>query len=281
MRGNFIAWLCALPLATACVDNLSHPADLPGYDATAAPAACVPNLDGKVQASELQPAFGVAASYRVTQPGANRAVDLAGYVDDAGHRIWDWSGQPSGDAQVHITATPLQNQWYASSFLNGQFVVPFDASGTVDSVYRQDDQALWLLGVASHEAAPAEGKTLLPYAEPVAVLRFPLQVGATWSSVGKTLPGKGILRGLPYASIDTYAVTVDATGRLELPDLSLTQVLRVRTSVHLQGIAGAPVTRKQASFVFECLGEVARATSEPGETQDDFVKTSEVRRLGL
>jgi hypothetical protein len=38
------------------------------------------------------------------------------------------------------------------------------------------------------------------------------------------------------------------------------------------------VTR-QTSFFFECFGEVARATSQPNETQDDFTTAAELRRL--
>jgi hypothetical protein len=33
--------------------------------------------------------------------------------------------------------------------------------------------------------------------------------------------------------------------------------------------------------LFECYGEVARATAADGETNDDFINTSELRRLGF
>jgi hypothetical protein len=38
------------------------------------------------------------------------------------------------------------------------------------------------------------------------------------------------------------------------------------------------VTR-QDSYLFECFGEVARATSQPNETSDDFTTAAEVRRF--
>jgi hypothetical protein len=89
------------------------------------------------------------------------------------------------------------------------------------------------------------------------------------------------LRGLPHASRDTYEVRVDAAGRLELPDFTFTQVHRVRTRVTLAPAAGVTTTQRQVSFLFECLGEVARATSRPDEAEDDFTVAAEVRRLGL
>ena len=35
----------------------------------------------------------------------------------------------------------------------------------------------------------------------------------------------------------------------------------------------------QISFLFECFGEVARATSQPNETNQDFTTAAEVRRF--
>jgi hypothetical protein len=89
------------------------------------------------------------------------------------------------------------------------------------------------------------------------------------------------LRGLPYAGQDSYAISVDAAGELILPSITFTQALRVRTTVTATPAAGAAVTTKQVSFLFECFGEVARATSQTGETQDNFTTAAEVRRLGL
>ncbi len=271
----------ALLLLAGCVDNLSHDAALPEYKGVQAALACVPDLDGRITTQELQPAFGIPASYRISPAGTARSVDLAGQVDAAGQRLWDFSAHQPDDQVTHLTATPLKNQWYAGQFPGGQFTVPFDATGRLDAVYRQDAEALWLMGIASQDPAPAEGKTLLPYAQPIAALRFPLQVGAHWTSVGKTLAGAGVLHGIPFASQDTYDVTIDAAGRLELPDLALTQALRVRTSVAIIPVAGVATSRKQVSFVFECLGEVARVVSQDNEKLQDFTIASEVRRLAL
>jgi hypothetical protein len=88
------------------------------------------------------------------------------------------------------------------------------------------------------------------------------------------------LRGLPYAGTDTYVITVDGAGTLLLQDYTFTQAMRVRTDLTAAPAAGETVTTKQVSFLFECFGEVARATSQNNETQENFTTAAEVRRLG-
>ena len=109
--------------------------------------------------------------------------------------------------------------------------------------------------------------------------RFPLVAGAAWTSIGEVK--NGTLRGLPFASKDTYDVKVDGTGELGLPDFILTQALRVRTNVSIVPSAGQTTTQRQVGFIFECLGEAARATSNLNEPNENFTVASEVRRLGL
>jgi hypothetical protein len=41
------------------------------------------------------------------------------------------------------------------------------------------------------------------------------------------------------------------------------------------------IVRRQVGWVFECFGEVARATAADNEPNDDFTTTAELRRLGL
>ena len=68
---------------------------------------------------------------------------------------------------------------------------------------------------------------------------------------------------------------------IKLPGITFTQALRVRTHVTAAPAAGASVSKWQVSFLYECFGEIARATSENGETQADFTTAAEVRRYGL
>jgi hypothetical protein len=278
MRRTALALAALLPLA-ACEDNLTHPdrADYTGEDGT--PFECLPNLDGRIDSSEMRAAFGVSVAYLINPAGTERTVDVAGAVDPSGHYLWDWASDFVDDAVLRVSAAELHDQWYAGSFPDGQFVVPLDAAGTADSIYRRDDEALWLLGMASTQADPPEGRTLLVYDAPVAVFRFPIEPDRTWISVGEVRDG--LYRGLPYAGRDTYEASVDGAGRLLLPDLEFTHAMRVRTRVTAEPSVGVPTSRRQVSFLFECFGEVARATSRADEPAEDFTTATEWRRFGL
>lgn len=262
-----------------CGENRTYP-DRIAYEAPQAqPLTCLPNLDGRLEASELKAALGVPVSLLVSPAGAHRTVDLAGGVDAQGHRVWDFASDYSDDQVAKLSASALTGKWFASAFPTGQYVVPIDLGGTVLGVYSDDGANLLLHGVASATENPPEGKTLLPYIAPIALYRYPLEVGKSWVSAGELR--NGTLRGLPYAGRDTYEVSIDQAGRLELPDLAFTQALRSKTHVTIEPVAGPTVSRRQVSWLFECFGEVARAVSLDNETRDDFTTTSELRRLGL
>jgi hypothetical protein len=272
-------WLASALCLGACGDNLTHPVGAASYEAPAPVAmTCVPNLDGQITADELSPALGIPVSYLASPASEARTIDPIGAVDRAGHRVWDFTA-PDVDPVVSIAAAPLAERWYADAFPNDAFAVALDLGQTLDGVYRHDGTALTLLGIASHAADPPEGQTLWHYDAPVVLYRFPLVDGATWTSVGEVR--NGLVRGLPYAGRDTYTIAVDGTGRLALPDLTFSQVLRVRNTLVAQPAVGQSATRRQISWLFECFGEVARATAMPGETDEDFTLAAEVRRLGL
>lgn len=239
---------------------------------------CSPNLDGRIDAAELQTAYGVGVTYLVNPAGTERTVDLAGAKGEGGSS-WDWADDQASDQVATVTATKPTGAWYAPSFPAADFVTPLDAGGSVDAVYRRDDDAIWLLGVASHVADPPDGRTLLVYDEAIPVFRFPLEPGKSWSASATVRDG--LLYGLPYAGKDTYEVSVDGIGELGLPDLIFQQALRVRTKTTVAPLAGEPTTKRQVSWFFECFGEVARAASRNDEPAEDFTKATEVRRLGL
>jgi hypothetical protein len=265
----------------ACEDNKTHPEDTAAYEAgTIAPLSCVPNLDGVIQSSELQPSLGIAASYLVNPANTTRAVDVAGEVNGSGQLVWDWGASYANDQVASIEASALQGKWYASSFPNGQYVTPFDAGDTLEAVYSQDADGAYLQGLASKDEHPSEGQTLWVYDAPVKLYAFPLKPGTTWTSSGTIK--NGLVRGLPYAAIDQYQGTDDATGQLILPDFTFTQAHRLRFVVTTTFSAGgAPQINRQVSFLSECFGEVGRASSQPGETNDNFTTAAEQRRLGM
>jgi hypothetical protein len=265
-------------LLAACGDNVTEVPDRADWTGEAATIPCLPNLDGEIYEPELPTALGIPIHYRVSPDGAEREVNLSGVVED-GTRVWDWGTDDASDARLTVQAAPLAGHWYDSSFPGGQFVLPVDAGGSLEGVYERDVSGLYLLGLASAAESPAEGQTLVVYTQRIATLEFPIRPGESWQS-SSTITGATI-RGLPYAGYDTYDVEVDAFGRLRLPDLTFTQVHRVRTSLTEIPVVGFPRTVKQVSFVAECFGEVARATSRDGELTENFTTAAEVRRLGL
>jgi hypothetical protein len=271
--------LSLLVAAVACGDNKTPQPTRPTYEAGNLPQlSCNPNLDGKIDAAELAPALDVPVRHLVSPQGKARTVDLVG-TSGAGGTNWDLGNDYADDQVATISATSPKGKWWASSFPGATFTAPFDAGRTIDAVYAYGPGAIQLLGLASVNPDGPGGKTLLVYDVPIAVFRFPLAVGATWVSAGNIK--NATLRGAPYAGKDTYQVTVDGVGQLTLPDYTFQQVLRVRTVVTVEPSAGQVTTQRQTSFVFECFGEVARATSQANEPSDDFTNTSELRRLGL
>lgn len=268
--------------AAACGENETPPPAKGSYEAGAPVAlSCVPNLDGMIEARELAPALGVTAVYLVSPADKTRDVDLIGAVDPQGRTTWRFGTDYADDQIARLTAQKLEGTWFAGSFagLPNAFVAPIDAGGTTMGVYTHDERELSLHGIASTVENPPEGKTLLVYETPIALYRFPLAPGKAWSTTSETR--NATLRGLPYAGRDTYDVTVDGAGTVTLPDFVLTQAMRVRTHVTIIPAAGQTTTQWQTGFVFECLGEVVRATSALNEPSPDFTTARELRRLGL
>jgi hypothetical protein len=252
-------------ILAACGTNLTpQPAPVPTLP------ACVPNRDGVIDASELPIALGATIDYYA---GTNRTVDLV-----AKNSVWDLSTERPDDMIVALGPTALATQWYAASFPAGQFVV--DAGSGLVGIYHQDAQALWLDGTASADPAPSAGKTLVAYAQPIAVLRFPIADMQAYSTT-VAIPA-GTIDGLPFVGSDTIAVDVTGTGQLDVPYVDFSPVLRVRTHVTRTPSTGTPViTKRTTLFLFECFGEVARAESNPNEPDPDFTTAALLRRFAL
>jgi hypothetical protein len=269
MRASSIAVVVAAALAGCAGENLT-----PEESASPVPPlACLPDLDGTLVAAEVPVVLGVPLDYYV---GANVAVDVAG-AGSGDTRRWDWSLERPDDDVEPTIAGALGTRWYAGQFPGGQFVAP--AAGGLDGVYAKDEQGVYLLGLASPtDAAPT--RTILRYAAPVAVLRFPLAEGARWSEVG-TISG-GTLNGLPYNGADTYDLAADARGELHLPYVRFVDALRVRTLVTSRpAVGGGTTTRRQVGFWAECFGEIGRATSRANEAAEDFTTAEAQRRLAI
>lgn len=277
-RNPLLLCLAALAIVAACGENQTPPPAKGNYvGAPPPPLPCVPNLDGKIDANELQPVLGVTANFLVSPQGKTRTVDPIGVVRD-GKTLWAFNVDLPDDQVFKNIATPLTGKWYAAKFpgLVNPVVVPLDAGGNNEAIYTHDDQALYLHGLASKTQAT---NTYLPYDKPIALYRFPLTVGSNYTTSADVKNGS--YQGLPYAGRDTYEVKVDAAGEVILSDFSVQQALRVRTKATIAPAAGIVTVTRQTSFLFECIGEIVRLTSVAGEEDENFTNAAEVRRLGL
>ncbi|HEY4119491.1 MAG TPA: hypothetical protein VGM56_16600 [Byssovorax sp.] len=280
-----LSFVGAALLLLGCGDNLTHPdPDHPevgsggaGGGGGAGAFSCIPNLDGQIDAAELAAVYNVPVTYLVNPPSDPRTVDLQGTMGSNGLE-WDFSQDYADDESFTLTAIEVTSAWYASSFPTGQFATPLDVRETLDGVYSADDAGIYLLGIASHAEMPSSGQTLLVYDAPIAVYRFPLAPGATWVSTGNVR--NGTIDGLPYSGKDVYEISDDAIGQLALRDFTFQQAHRVRTHVTSSPAVGASQEHWQVGFVFECFGEVTRATSAVGDMSEDFTSAAELRRLG-
>ena len=238
---------------------------------TADAAGCFGNNDGIIRKDELQLAIGLSVDYLV-QTGSQQSpimVDPAGN-QEGGVTTWDLSAAGGQRKTLGLLAP---GGWYAGNFPQASYVTTtYLADGTLGA-FRADDNAMLLYGFASPDA----NKTLLVYQTPVTVLEFPIVFGMTYQSQGTIT--NGTFNGTPWAEIDTYKVSVDATGVLLLGFLRLDHTLRIRTDLTQQLPGGLVQTQIQYGFWHECFGEVARITSLPDETQANFTHASEVRVL--
>jgi hypothetical protein len=279
MTRTLLATLLLASATVGCGDNATLPPDRKtATDGDAGALACVPNLDGKIEQSEVAAAIGVPIHYTVNPAGELRKVDVQG-TESNGTYSWSLSADYADDESLVITPKLAKDQWYAASFPSDAFVTPFDVGGQIDNVGQITSEGLLLLGLASHEENPSGGQTLLVYDHPIQLLQFPVAPGQSFVSTGNVVDA--MLDGLPYAGMDTYEVTVDGIGSLDLPTLLFQQVMRVRTKVTVSPAVGAAVTQEQVSFYAECFAEVARATSQDNPPGSTFTEAAELRRLGF
>jgi len=258
MRAALLIGLIGL---AACTTNMTPqpepPPSLPN---------CVPNRDGVITADEMPVVFDATLDYYV---GTNVTIAQTG-------ERWDYSTERAEDNVVALGPVALKEQWYASSFPAGQFVV--DAGSGLDGVYHQDTQALWLDGTASHDMAMAS-RTLIVYPQPVAVLRFPVAAGDMYTT-SASLAGATI-NGLPFQGTDDVTVSIVGEGLLAVPYVEFSPVLRVTVAVARKPTSGPSTSKRTTLFLFECFGEVARAESKADEPSADFSFAAYFRRFAL
>jgi hypothetical protein len=249
--------------ASACSSNLTH------LDADAGPAdevpSCLPNLDGVLDSSEVPTLLDREQDFLIA---SNVAVQL-------GPSPWALRGDLPGERKLALVARSSSDAWFADQVDPASFTFPLDGDGKELAVLVRDDSALHMVGIASSKA----DTTLLRYATPIVLLRFPMSAGDSWQSESEV---SGTLDGLPYNGSDFYEIAVSERGPLELPHLRFDDAYRL--TVHTTSVAsggGVSVETQQSLFMSECFGEVARATSEADESDPDVFTAEELRRFSL
>ena len=247
--------------------NQTHLDNNAPYEAgTAAPLSCVPNLDGvidvdRARAGARRPgevprvAVGHDAHGRRRRRRRTRAGSSSG---TSGRTTPTTRSRPSRPSS-------LQGKWYASSFPNGQFATPFDAGDTLEAVYSQDANGLYLQGIASTQQNPSDGRDALRLrARRSRSTCSRSRSGATWTTTG--VVRNGMVEGLPYAGQDTYQGTDVATGQLVLPDFTFTQAHRL-TFVVTHGPVGRRERRHAPGLVPLRVLRRGRPRDEPDRTR--------------
>ena len=233
---------------------------------------CSGNHDGVIGRDELAFPVGMAVRYLFNPPGTTLTMSTDGTtgVDGAEYDLTSQAGELR-----ELRLERVDDQWFGPAFPTATYAVLSDFATETLGLYRVADEGLYLLGFASRQT----DTTLLVYNPPVLSLRFPVQKGDAWVALGKITGGR--LGGKPFASTDTYRVTVDQQAAVVLPYLRFTGSLRVRVEVTQALPAGVTVVRQQKILFHECYGELGRLVSNPGELDPAFTTVAEFRRLAL
>lgn len=263
--------VCASGAAASSDPGAPPPASSAPNEAAKADAAlpgCVPNFDGMIERKEVPLQAGLKATYRVA---ADVDVSTAG-TTNSGARTWDFSIATTKDENVLVETVALTGKWYAGKFGGATYATKLRASSSLEGVFETGAGSIALRGVAS----PDDGlyRTELTNDPPVAVLAFPVTLGKTWTEETTVT---GLAQGVFSTYSEKYESNVDAKGTLKTP-LGTFEVLRVRVLL-TRTIGWVPTRIRTFAFVSECFGTVATVTSRDNESDVDFTRAAELRRI--
>lgn len=287
MRVETLTTLALCLGASACANGLPYgleplPADADdSYEPVVTAPDCRPNNDGVIERAEMPFVVGAVARVRVGE--GPLAVNVDGFEDETGEITWDFSTPaPASQPLGRLELQRMEGQWYAADFPTAQYAGPLNPGGSLRGAVRVDDTGVSLLGSASEDQNPPEGRTHLVYSGPVVLYPFPLREGA--HAVSNVTANNAMLLGLPTALQDSYDVTVTARGKVILPDLILHNTLRVTLRLRRTLVVG-DAQQVTHVWVHECLGEVARIVSPTARLSetlpDSFETAQEMWRLSL
>jgi hypothetical protein len=238
-----------------------------GDDADGGSTTCVPERDGKITRDEVILRPGLDAKFEVAE---GVTVDTAGEVRNDGTRVWDLTGPYEGDSLTIVELMSLDGKWYKPDFPDATYASKLADGEDEIGIFRVTDDALYLQGIVTPDES-----TNLEYDPDPAILQFPLEVGASWTTDADVT---GTYFYNPWTMVDEeYQSQVDAEGMLKTPYGEL-PVVRVQT-VLKRTVGFSVTTIRTFSFVSECFGTVATITSENNEDEVEFTEASSVRRL--
>jgi hypothetical protein len=242
---------------------------------------CQSDGDGTIAPSELPWATGISVPYQANAAGHTAAVAPDG-VEEGGVTVWDFTASP-GPLEVDFDLLDPAGLWCADSFPSADYASPLFAHELdLLAFIEASEDGFRMLGLASREQHPPQGETLLVYDEPVLVERLPLEPGTAWTA-SASFSG-AILQGIANQGTEEYAFEVDRQGTLLLPGFTIERTLRLRVDVSQTFAVTSgenPVESVRFLYLKECLGELARIVSLPGETGATFAEASELRVLDV
>lgn len=235
-----------------------------------ASAICTPNHDGMITLAELPFAPGRMANFRIA---TDATWDTAGVAMGGGARRWDLFVQLANDADRELVLGSPMGMWWLSAFQSATYATELASSSDLRGVFELASSKLSLLGVVSPDGGTY--RTELEYDPPAQVLAVPLFASKTWMS-SSTVSGSA--QGAIVAYTEKYESRVDQFGTMVTPYGEF-PVVRVATDMTRTSGFSTLATTRTFTWISECFGPVATASSQSFETDDEFTDIAEVRRL--
>lgn len=250
---------------------------------------CHPNYDRVITRAEAPFGPNLSANYEIT-------TDVTGFDSaatcDGAACAWDLVDVPGTvTEQIDETIAPADTWWEDEpgfedatfAAVLGEFSVSYFYWDICDQtqlgVYQVTDDAVLLLGIVGEDQVDG---TALVYDPPLPILKFPLEVGASWT-VDTTATGPLCGSWADYVIDQTLTASVDAAGAVATPYGDFTDVVRVNSVLERHiGIGILPTSVRSHTFVAECFTRVAIVTSAEGaddEEDGEIRDIAEIRSL--
>jgi hypothetical protein len=190
-----------------------------------------------------------------------------------GGRRWDLFVQLANDADRELSLDAPTGMWWSSAFQGATYATELTSSSDLRGVFELGSAHLNLRGVVSPDGGTY--KTELEYDPPAQVLAVPLVINKTWMT-SSTVSGSA--QGAIVAYTEKYESKVDKVGTMVTPYGEF-PVVRVATNMTRTSGFTTLATTRTFTWVAECFGPVATATSQSFESAMEFTDIAEVRRL--